>query len=105
MPSSLSPVAQRPGRCRIGPILQRGDDRGNGEIVILGLQRHFTLVVGLGLEWSLVDLSLVLDHGSVLCLRFYYGNSSCPYDRSHGGRLRQILVIRNINEEIAKYCL
>jgi hypothetical protein len=45
--------------------LEGGDNLGYGKVVVLGLERDFALLIGLGPEGSLVDLGLVVHHWSV----------------------------------------
>jgi len=58
------PFGRRTGR-RLFSHLEGGHNSWNGEVVVLGLQRDFTLLIGLRPEGSLVDLSLVVDHWSI----------------------------------------
>lgn len=50
---------------RSTPELEGGDNLGNGKVMVLSLERDFTLLIGLRPEGSLVDLGLVVHHWSV----------------------------------------
>ena len=58
------PFGRRAGR-RLFSHLEGSHNSWNGEVVILGLQRDFTLLIGLRPEGSLVDLSLMVGHWSI----------------------------------------